>query len=156
MTLDQKVKRIAKAVKGLASTADRPIARRNARARVLSALRAVRNHIDAEFPALVAREGVKRLTPQGRIARLKRQGWVQLDDVLGGSRIAGQFALYGVPIKTVKVSNPQQDGTTIVQTFWFIPAWADVIGVHPTQLRAAVRSRTVRNAALAADALVNG
>jgi len=155
MTIDQKIERIAKEVKKLsATTPDKPISRRNARARVLSALRAVRAHIDEEFPPIVSREGVKRLTPEGRIARLKRQGWVKITGSLPSSQ-AGEFSLHGVPVKTVRVSNPQQDGKPIKWSMYFVPRWADEIGVDDlAKLRAAVKSRTFRRAVLTEAAIL--
>lgn len=149
MTLDEKIKRIAKETRKLTATSlDRPTARRNARARVLSALRAVRAHIDVEFPAIVSREGVKRLTVDGRRARLKRQGFVKV-----GEPIAGDYALAGVSVRTVTVRNPQRDGDTIRWNEHYVPRWATIIA--PAKLRAAAKDRGLRDALLAEHALRN-
>jgi hypothetical protein len=51
------VKKLERALAKLPGTEGRKIARRNARQRVLAALRAVRAHVDREFPAIVARKG---------------------------------------------------------------------------------------------------
>ncbi len=53
-----------------------PLARRNARRRVLSAARLLRAAVDREYPSIIERAGVKRLkTFNGRKERLERAGW---------------------------------------------------------------------------------
>jgi len=62
------------------TTVDQPIARRNARKRVLTAMRSLRAAVDEAFPPIVDRTGVKRLkTFAGRLARMKKAGWVELE-----------------------------------------------------------------------------
>ncbi len=146
MTIEQKLRKLAQALKSCDGTEGRAIARRNARARVLLALRAVRAHVDNTYPSIVDRTGAKRLTLEGRVARLKRQGWVEIDSGVP-SREAGDYALHGVPVKTIRVSNPQQGAQPIRWTRYFIPSWADDIGLGDTaKLRAAVKNRTYRKA----------
>jgi len=146
VTLDQKIKRIAQQARKLAGTADRPIARRNARARVLSALRAVRAHVDAEFPAIVSREGVKRLTIEGRRARLKRQGFVHLASGVE------MYALAKVPVRTITVRNSGD----LRWREHYVPRWAVTLNyTSVTQLRAFAKDRSLRDAALAEHALMN-
>lgn len=157
MTIEQKLTRLTKALKGCDGTEGRPIARRNARARVLASLRAVRAHLDDTYPSIVDRTGTKRLTLEGRVARLKRQGWVEIASGVP-VREAGDYALHGVPVKTVCVSNPQQGAQPIKWTRYFIPRWADEIGTNTSQdiakLRAAVKSKTYRKAIVAEAAIL--
>ncbi len=143
MTIEQKLRKLAQALKSCDGTEGRAIARRNARARVLSALRAVRAHVDTVYPSIVDRTGAKRLTLEGRLARLKRQRWVEVN----ASMTAGAYALQGVPMKTVRVLNPQHRGQPLAWKRYFIPVWALDIGLDdPAKLRAAVKNRTYRKA----------
>ncbi len=151
MTLDQKLKKLAKACDGLTSTEERPIARRNARARVLSALRAVRAHVDATYPPIVDRTGTKRLTPQGRMDRLKRRGFVQVT-----MNVAATLTLAGVKIHTVRVKNIQQQGNyPIIVERYFAPRWAVHAETHygVEELRRQVKNKT-RRLALQAEAAI--
>jgi hypothetical protein len=153
VTLEQRIARIAKEARTLAGTADRLVARRNARARVLAALRAVRAHVDAEFPAIVSREGGKRRTIAGRRARLKRQGFVHA----AHANIV-RYALAGVRVHTLIVRNPQPDGSVYTLREHYVPRWVMVLDnddVSPTKLRAFIKDRALREAALAAHALRN-
>ncbi len=128
---------LERALNTLEGTEDRPIARRNARKRVLAELRKIRAAVDKEYPAIVSRKGVKRLTLQTRVARLKRAGWsIETHDR------AAAFALEKVPTRFV-------DGVG-----HFVPNWAHAIGLADrSALRQAVKSRKHRLAALAAHAL---
>lgn len=152
MTIEQKLKRLAKALKSCDGTEDRMVARRNARARVLSALRAVWAHVDTVYPSIVSR---RKRTPEERIARFKAKGYEWLGSGKFAEDIAADFADCGVLVKTVRVSNPQQEGDAIVITAYFIPCWAADIGRHDTaKLRAAVKSRTYRRALLVEAAIL--
>ncbi len=148
MTIEQKLRKLAQALKSCDGTEGRAIARRNARARVLLALRAVRAHVDNTYPSIVDRTGAKRLTLEGRVARLKRCGWEEIGRVSGNRfDLAGQYALHGVPVKTIRVVNPQQGTQPIKWTRYFIPMWAVAIGLRdPAKLRAAAKDRTYRRA----------
>ncbi len=131
--------------------ADGRIARRNARARVLAALRAVRSHLDKEFPAII----VRRSQVKGRTARqrantatrkLRKAGWVA-DWDLDEPRDIAMFAAAGVPIKRV--------GFPGGGYHMLVPGWAVAIGaVNQAQLRAAKKSKQLRDAALAQAALL--
>ncbi len=150
MTLDQKLKKLAKVCDGLSSTEERPIARRNARARVLSALRAVRAHVDATYPPIVDRTGTRRLTPQGRMDRLKRRGFVQVT-----MSVAATLTLAGVKIHTVRVPNVQQSSATITVERYFAPRWAVYAETHygVEELRRQVKNKS-RRLALQAEAAI--
>jgi hypothetical protein len=125
----------------LPATADRPIARRNARKLVLSALRIIRAKLDREFPAIVVTRATRRSSdPRARERRLLHAGWRRADE------LAGEYAAAGVPVRAV----PVQNGNAL-----WIPGWAAAIGPNPTKLRAAKRSVTLQRAALAA-ALLKG
>ena len=142
MTLEQRLKKLTKACAGLIGTEERPIARRNARARVLSALRAVRSHVDEVYPAIVKREGTKRLTVEGRIARLKRKGMVEV------SATAKDLALRGVKIHTIVVRNPQDKNPPLFVERHFAPRWALELwkSQRHDDLRRAAKDKTFRRA----------
>jgi hypothetical protein len=149
-----------------ATTADQPRARRNARARVLTAMRSLRAAVDEAFPPIVDRTGIKRADPQTRIKRLRASGWCECPSVA-----AARFATVGVPVKRVvwKVqtetpgSRRYVNGTGWVQEkstyqthtkeILFIPLWADAIGLDAARIREAKKSRKIRNAAIVAMAL---
>ncbi len=137
------VHELERALKTLDGTEGRPIARRNARKRVLAELRKIRAAVDKEYPAIVSRKGVKRLTVEGRIARLKQAGWVGVVHAR-----AVEYAIEGVPIRTVQ-------GSLFARGVGgFVPTWAYAIGLaERAELRQAVKSRKHRLAALAAHAL---
>jgi hypothetical protein len=136
-----------------ATTADRPIARRNARKRVLGAMRSLRKAIDEAYPAIVDRTGVKRLkTFAGRLARAKKTGWVQV----AGSSEAGYFAAAGVRVKRLEHMDDGDEKNGRAGEYhvaWLIPVWAKAIGNDPTKLRKALKSRAHRSAALVEQAL---
>ena len=142
------LKRVLAACRTLPDTADRPRARRNARQRVLSALRSVRAQLDREYPALKVGTGAGRthLTFEGRVARLKRQGYV-----LSGTGM-GLFAAAGVPVKYVRGRTRAGGETTSGP---WIPKWAGLIGAHEqSKLRLAKKSKRYRDAVLAQAALL--
>ena len=149
------------------TTSDRPIARRNARRRVLTALRKMREVVDESFPAIVERSAPKaRKTGEARVEALEKAGWVRQ-----GSIAAARFAGAGVPVKHVKWKTraivagerkyvPRKGWVTKQSTrvdnheTAFVPAWAHAIGPDkPSALRAAKKSVTLRKAALVAGAL---
>jgi hypothetical protein len=138
-TIDKLLKQLRRAYVKLPATADRPVARRNARARVLAQLRKMRALIDEEFPAIIKRGKVKRLkTPEGRQERIERAGWVfesSADAVV-------HYAAAGVPVRRVA-------GCA------YIPEWARAIGpLHPSALRAAKKNRQLQRARVAAATLL--
>lgn len=144
MNFDKHIKKLRRMLRTLDGTADRPIARRNARKRVLGALRGLRGVVDAEFPAIVSREGVERLTFEGRRARLTRSNWVTVD------KGAGRYAAEGVPVKRLrgKTKNGSQ-----IDELW-IPDWASAIGLdNLVPLRKAVKSVVERKRILTTIAL---
>lgn len=127
-----------------ATTSDQPIARRNARKRVLTAMRGLRGAIDKAFPPIVDRTGVVRLkTSEGRIARLKRANWRQISYTE-----VHKYAVEGIRVRKVRIVNGANNYTK-----WFLPSWAVAIGPQPARLREAKKSRKVRAAAIVAEAL---
>jgi hypothetical protein len=135
--LDKAVARLAKALRSCQGTADRPRARKSARARSLSALRLVRAALDREFPSIVVRGTVTRLkTVRGREERLAAAGWRRTDE------LAGAYAAAGVPVKRIRWKDLSGRSE---ESLW-VPDWAAAIGPDkPTQLRAAKKSRKLRN-----------
>lgn len=150
MTFDKHLRKLHAALRTLDGTEDRLIARRNARRRVWSALRAIRATVDAEYPAYPARRATCRLTPQGRIARLQRAGWTDVS-----ASVAGAFAAAGVRVRRVVVQGGVGGTAPYVRsTRYYVPEWAYAIGPgHPARLRAAKRSAVERRVAIATAAL---
>jgi hypothetical protein len=136
----------------LPSTAERPIARRNARKRVLGELRRVRAELDREFPAIVVRATVKRLkTVEGRIKRLERKGWDEVDEPS-----AAEFAAAGVPLQRHVLTEGRHRYRDLGIRY-YVPGWAVAIGSkNPSKLRAAKRSVTLQRAAVASALLLKG
>jgi hypothetical protein len=165
--LDKSLKTLRHTLRKLYLTAnDRPIARRNARRRVLAALRKMREVVDESFPAIVERSAPRvRKSPEQRVKALQAAGWVRV------SSIADGYAVTGVPAKVIKWREVQElstpptyvkrkgwvngaTKTTITHVVRLIPAWAAAIGPDkPSELRAAKKSITLRKAALVAEAL---
>jgi hypothetical protein len=143
MKTDELLRQLRRDLAKLDGTEERPIARRNARRRVLGSLRRIRAYVDESFPAIVDRTGTKRLTVEGRVKRLERAGWTYMGQIPW----ATICATVGVPAKP----HPSGNG----QGIW-IPGWARAIGPDPSKLRAAVKSVTIRRAALATQALLRG
>lgn len=143
MKTDELLRQLRRDLAKLDGTTDRPIARRNARRRVLGSLRRIRAAVDESFPAIINRTGTKRLTVDGRIRRLERAGWKYVNP----SPWAPICATTGVPAKP----HPSGQGQGL-----YVPGWAVAIGPDPTKLKAAVRSVTIRRAALATQALLRG
>jgi len=143
--LNKHFKKLQKALSALFKTADRLVARRNARKRVLGALRGLRAVVDAEFPAIISREGVERLTYEGRRARLVRKDWETVS-----TANAGEYAAEGVPVKRLRGKN--KSGIQFNELF--VPGWACEIGIHnAVTLRKAVKSVVERKRILAEIAL---
>ena len=169
MTFDKHIRRISRELRSLeATTDDRPRARRNARRRVLAAMRALRGAVDEAYPAIIAsREGVTHRPPEVRIKALKKALWriVGVDD-------AGRFAALGVPVKRVAWTTYEQRATGqrvyVNGVGWkepkmetvadehevlLVPGWAFAIGFDAARLREAKKSRKIKNAAVTAEAL---
>lgn len=148
--LDDALRALRNALVKCDGTADRRIARNNARSKALAALRRMRKVLDETYPPIRLVTSRKRLkTTKGRLERLRRAGW---RDVFGETEIA-RYASYGIPIKRVKLSDEDRSGE-FEREYFFAPAWAVAIGLdHPTQLRQAKRSVTARRAAIAAEVL---
>lgn len=151
---DDHLQRLRRELRKLEGT-ETPIARRNARKRVLTAMRNLRAAVDKSYPAIVDRTGVVRLkTFAGRLARAKKAGWVELEH----SADAGLWSAMGVPIKRLT----HVDGGDEVRgrageyhEAWLIPNWSSAIGLDRARLRAAKKSRKLRAAALVAQALAS-
>lgn len=130
-----------------------PIARRNGRARVLTAMRALRAALDKSYPPIIDRTGVKHLkTFAGRFARLKNAGWRRVSD----SSVAGYYAAAGVRVKRLEHTddgNEARGMPGVHHVAWLVPAWALAIGLDKARLRAAKKSLKLRNAALVSEAL---
>lgn len=166
--IDIKLNTLRRELNKLEATSDeKPISRRNARKRVLAAMRALRAQVDDSFPAIVkSREGITRRTPEKRIKALKRDLWreVQAHD-------AGRFAALGIQVKRVAWTTESTihkernfvpgkgwvypKPTTVTQQHerLFVPAWAFAIGFDPARLREAKKSVKARSAAIVAEAL---
>ncbi len=151
-TLDRALKRsdvcnrLSCALQDCNGTDGRIAARRNARARVLAALRAVRSHLDKEFPAIVVRKKARHATPETIRRRAERAGWVA-----AGGHGVGLFAAAGVPVRRVPHSG-WSEGYAL-----YVPGWAVAIGSeNQAQLRAAKKSKQLRDAAIAQAALLQG
>jgi hypothetical protein len=143
---DDNLKRLRYELVKLEKSPGTPLARRNARARVLAAARLLRAAVDREYPVIIVRTGVKRLkTFAGRLARLENSGWAPVD----GSSEAGYYAAAGVPVKRLRHKDPNGSNYTA----WLIPTRAKAIGVDTARLRAAKRSRALKRGALTAQAL---
>ena len=139
--------RVAKAIQRLeVDQGER--ARRNARAGVTSALRWLKEAVDAVFPA-PPRKGGKRtsyagLTPfQAAVhkkRKLRTRGWVELGDVTGSggaAQLIRACAEAGVMVKTLNVGGNARS---------FTPAWVVTIGPDPAKLRRARQDIQYRKA----------
>ncbi|HEV3059602.1 MAG TPA: hypothetical protein VGY48_15235 [Vicinamibacterales bacterium] len=153
------LKRIERELRKLeATTAERPIARRNARRRVLSAMRVLRKVIDAEYPAIVDRTGVKRLkTFAGRLARAKKAGWRQIPGDHLAARDVANYVAAGVRVKKLEHTDDGDEARGRAgehHVAWLVPAWAAAIGPQDVPaLRRARRSVKARRSAVVAEAL---
>jgi len=138
---DDNLKRLRRELVKLEKAPGTPIARRNARARVLAAVRLLRAAVDREYQTIIVRTGVKRLkTFEGRVARMERAGWEQV-----ATEYVTDYVEAG--IKAKKITHGSSWG-------WFVPSWAVAIGRRNTaQLRAAKKSRALKRGALTAQAL---
>jgi hypothetical protein len=152
--LDGALVKLAGALRGLDGTDARPIARRNARRRVLGALAGLRGQVDQRWPAIVKRAGVRRLkTYAARAARLTRAGWEKVTSV--GALAA--YAAAGVPVR--RVSGPaalrgEGEAPPATVSGDFVPSWAVAIGPgDQARLRATRRSTQAKQAARAEAAL---
>lgn len=145
--LDRTLRALRSALVGLDGTDGRPQARRNARRRVLAAVRGLRAAVDRDWPAIVVRKKVVRLkTLDGRLARLQRQGWCLIPRGQVEASVTA-YAVAGVPLRRVA------DAATH-QAFYFVPAWAAAVGPdQPARLRALKGDRAGQRAVLAAAAL---
>ena len=138
----------------LAGTEDRPQARKNGRTRALAALRRVRTALDEAYPGItVVRERPRLKTAKGRLDRLKRAGWREIYIDQAGSM--ARYAAAGVRVKHIEIKHGQDGKSPVTRSYYFIPAWAMAIGPdHPTALREAKKSKKLRDAARAAEALL--
>jgi hypothetical protein len=153
--LDKALRRLRNRLTKLPATTDRPIARRNARRSVLSAMSLLRAAVDRLYPAIVERKEVVRLkTTKGRLDRIRKAGW---RDVPGDPEDIAQYAAAGVRVRRIVIKDPVgplQPRDYVTRTFWFVPGWAAAIGSDKhRELAEAKRSRTAQRAALAAEAL---
>lgn len=130
-----------------------PIARRNARKRVLVTMRGLRGAVDKQYPAIVDRTGVVRLkTFAGRLARAKKAGWVELASMAD----AGFWTTAGITVKRLTHTDDGDESRGRAGDYhevWLIPNWAKAIGLDRARLRAAKKSRKLRAAALVDQAL---
>ena len=142
---DAELRKLAAGVRGLEGTEDRPIARRNARQRVLRELRKLRTLLDTKAPAIIKRGRAGRLkTFEGRAARLKRIGWIPTSP-----HVVAEFAAAGVRVRRIRIRVKSGDLET-TQEQLFLPAWAIAIGADsPTKLRQAKKDRKLRESVVA-------
>ena len=156
-SFDKAFRKLRRALVGLEGTDDRLVARRNARQRVLGALRKLRADLDERFPPVRA-EGKTRVVRgyEGRVRSLQAQGWVRVQDVA----IALVYAAAGVRPRRIKgtIERPHPSFTRKViktkLTSTWIPGWAAAIGHdHPSALRRARTDIVFRKATIAADTL---
>lgn len=143
-TVEDVVKDLTRVLGKLSGTEDRMIARRNARKRVLAAIRNLRAVVDRDFPALLpSRVGVKRLTFEGRCDRLFRKGWQT-------TTRPGDYALHGVPTRRIDGTDRRNRSAKLD----FIPGWAKALGTSdPGKLRAAKKDVLLQRSIVAAAAL---
>jgi hypothetical protein len=148
--LDKGLKRLRARLRKLDGTENRPIARRNARRQVLSALSLMRAAVDRLYPAIIERKEVVRLkTTKGRLDRIRRAGWRDV-----GANAIAQYAGAGVRVRRVVIKDPVVGGTPVERVYWFAPRWAVAIGPNKhRELVEAKRSRTAQRAALVVEAL---
>jgi hypothetical protein len=146
---DKGLWKLRSALKRLDGTEDRPIARRNARARVLGSMRLIRAVLNREYPAIkVAKTVVRLKTDRGRLDRLTRAGWKLVMN-------ASSYAAAGVPVRELWLTAEMRSASTSNHRL-FVPDWAVAIGPDkPAQLRAAKRSRKLRDTARTVAALKN-
>jgi len=153
------LKRIARELRKLeATTAERPIARRNARRRVLLAMRALRREIDTVYPPIVDRTGVKRLkTFAGRLARAKKAGWREIPGDHLAARDVANYAAAGVKVKKLEHTDDGDEARGRPgehHVVWLVPAWAAAIGPNDIPaLRRALKNVKARRSAVVAEAL---
>lgn len=163
-TFDEALRTLAGGIRGLAGTTDRRLARRNARQRVLKALRKIRTALDEQAPAIIERGEVKRVDGPTRLKRLERAGWKT-------TASPGLYAAAGVPVKRVawKITEivvgqrhyvngkgwVQDDKKHVsMHEYLLVPAWAKAIGSeNPTKLRAAKKDQVMRKAIVATELL---
>lgn len=136
---DVELRKLVSRIRKLDGTAERPVARRNARQHVLYALRRVRAMLDEKYPAIVSRAGTQRLkTPEGRRMRLVRRGFVPVSTI-----DAAAYAAAGVRL----MKGPAAGGD--MRTL-FVPRWAFAIGPDsPSKLRAAKKDRALQRSVVA-------
>jgi hypothetical protein len=145
--LDARLRALRAALRGLDGTDGRQIARRNARQRVLGALRGLRAEVDDRWPAIVTRAGVRRLkTFEGKLGRLTGKGWeIETDE-----RNLADYAIAGVPVR--KIDGTNRSGRK--QSAILVPGWAHDIGPKDVvRLKAAKRSNYEKRVARAEAAL---
>lgn len=151
---DDHLQRLRRELRKLEAT-ESPIARRNARRRVLTAMNGLRSVVDKSYPPIIDRTGVVRLkTFAGRLARAKKAGWTEV----AGSSEAGYYAAAGVAVKKLEHTDDGDERRGVAGQYhaaWLIPKWAKAIGNDPTRLRAAKKSRKLRAAALVDQALAS-
>lgn len=166
--LNKSLKTLRRTLRALyLTTSDRPIARRNARRRVLTALRKMREVVDESFPAIVKRAAPQaRKTGEARVKALEKAGWSVVN-----ANVAAAFGAAGVPLKRVAWKTERElasHSTYVPRKGWvykrrtepeyhavlLAPEWAVAIGSNkPSELRAAKKSVALRKAALVAEAL---
>lgn len=118
--LKESVRRLARQLAGLR---DDQVAwsRRLYRNRVTRALGQIKEAMDERFPA-PARKPVIRdtrnLTPNSRVAKMKRDGWVT-----ASRDLRDMAAVAGVRVKRVTFP-PADNGTNESEELFFIPGWA--------------------------------
>lgn len=159
MDLAEAIRDVERAARMLAPEQGR-IARRNARRRMLAALKAARIAMDAAFPA-VRPEGRKRRkarTPAQQLTDLLKDGWVEVSS--GEVATVARCAKQGIRAKVLEISSTGKPAawdalalpTKVVTVKTLLPEWAYLIAKHyvdPKKLLAARKSQTVRDGLVA-------
>lgn len=162
--VEKALRRLRQALRTLGGTEGRPVARRNARGRVLTALRLVRAALDKEAPALrkaPTRNRTIRRDPKGyvdqKIARLRKADWreVSQSDAIAFAAAKAPMTRVAGKIQARVSPSAKRLGATAYQwvDLCFVPVWALAVGPDPKAIRGAKRSITERRHALAVAAL---
>ncbi len=141
--LEPKLRALARALARL-DAAQGKIARRNARAAVKTAQKALQAKVDKLYPAGPRKASKKRrkLTSNQRIRKLEHEGW----KVVQSRAILSRIAAAGIKVQRVL------HGPNMVDTV--APAWAvQIASLHPSKLVACKRDIKLRRALLVELAL---
>lgn len=149
MDLSDAIREIERAARTLAPEQGR-IARRNARGRVLRALKAARGAMDRAFPA-IRPEGRKRRAPRSpseQIRHLKKTGWEEM--LPNEVAIVARCSAAGVKAKVINL--PTDSSGKVTKAITLLPEWAAEIArryADDKKLVEAKKSKKVRDGLMA-------